>query len=259
MAPQTKKRKPNRVPPPPAPAPGGRRASPKVLLIVGGAVVAVALAIVLAVALSGGGGSSASSPTKLPGAGEVQRLLGGIPQDGNTLGAPSAPVTLVEYIDLQCPYCREFETVVLPKLLTGYVRPGKLRIEQRLLAFIGPDSVRGRNAALAAGLQNKEFNFSELLYFNQGTENTGWLDEAMVDDAAASIPGLNAAKLADDQGSGTVAAKATALDAQAKADGVTSTPTILVGRTGTKPAAVPMTSATDAAAVTAAIDGALAG
>lgn len=258
MAPQTKKRKPNRVSPPPAPAARGRRASPKVLLIAGGAVVAVVLAIVLAVTL-GGGGSSASPPTKLPGAAAVQRLFGGIPQDGSTLGAPSAPVTLLEYIDLQCPYCREFETVVLPKLLTGYVRPGKLRIEQRLLAFIGPDSVRGRNAALAAGLQNKQFNFSELLYFNQGTENTGWLDEAIVDDAAASIPGLNAARLGDDQGSGTVAAKATALDAQAKADGVTSTPTILVGATGTTPRAVPMTSATDTAAVIAAIDAALAG
>ena len=135
-------------------------------------------------------------------------MFKGIPQSGNTLGSPNAPVTMVEYIDLQCPYCREFETVVLPKLLTNYVRTGKLRIEQRLLAFIGPDSVRGRNAALAAGRQNKQFNFSELLYFNQGTENTGWLDQNMVNDAAASIPGLDAEQLKAAQGSPAVAARA---------------------------------------------------
>jgi protein-disulfide isomerase len=166
---------------------------------------------------------------------------------------------MVEYIDLQCPYCREFETVVLPNLVTNYVRTGKVKIEQRLLAFIGPDSIRGRNAALAAGLQAKQFNFSELLYFDQGTENTGWLDQNMVDSAAASIPGLDAQQLQAAQGSSTVAARATALDAQAQADNVSSTPTVLVGKTGTTPQKVAMSSPTDQHSVTAAIQGALAG
>src|SRR5580765_5977509 len=244
MSTKTKRRGPVRVPPPPVrQQPTQRRASPKVLLIAGGAVVAVALAIVLAVTLSGG--SSGSTPSTLPGAADVKLMFKGLPQSGNTLGSPKAPVTMVEYIDLQCPYCREFETVVLPNLLSGYVRTGKVRIEQRLLAFIGPDSVRGRNAALAAGEQNKQFNFSELLYFNQRTENTGWLDQSMVNDAAASIPGLDAAQLQAAQGSAAVAARATALDAQAQADNVASTPTILVGKTGTTPVKVAMSSPTD--------------
>jgi protein-disulfide isomerase len=256
MSTKTKRRPPVRVPPPPArQQPSPRRASPKVLLIAGGAVVAVAIAIVLAVTLSGGSSSSSAKPSILPGAADVQRMFKGIPQDGNTLGSPSAPVTMVEYVDLQCPYCREFETVVLPNLLTNYVRTGKVKIEQRLLAFIGPDSVRGRNAALAAGLQARQFNFSELLYFNQGTENTGWLDENMVNSAAASIPGLNAQELQSAQGSATVAAKAAALDAQAHADAVDSTPTILVGKTGTAPQKVALSSPTDLQSVVNAIEG----
>ena len=57
--------------------------------------------------------------------------------------------------------------------------------------------MRGRNATIAAGLQNKAFDFAEILYDNQRTENTGWLTSAMVAQAAASIPGLNVPQLLD--------------------------------------------------------------
>ena len=260
-------RKQRRVPPPPVRQPGSRRASPKVLLIAGAVIAAAAIGIVLAVTLGGGGSSSstASVPAAgsldgaLPGAAEVQRMFTGIPQNQNALGSETAPVTMVEYVDLQCPYCAEFESSVLPNLLTRYVRPAKLRIEQRLLAFIGPDSERGRSAALAAGLQDKQFNFSELLYFNQGTENTGWLDENMVIATASSIPGLRVPRLLADADSSTVSDTAKALDAEAKAAGVNSTPTILVGKTGGPYARVVLSSPTDAAGVAAAVDKALAG
>jgi protein-disulfide isomerase len=189
----------------------------------------------------------------LPSAAVVQRMFKGIPQSSNTLGGPKAPVTLAEYIDLQCPYCGEFESTVLPRLVSQYVRTGKVRIEQRLLAFIGPDSARGRSAAVAAGMQNKQFNFSELLYLNQGTENTGWLDEQMVVAAASSVPGLRVPKLLTDAKSSQVSTTAKELDAEAKADAVNSTPTILVGPTGGKLTTVAMSSPTDYAAVSAAI------
>ena len=74
----------------------------------------------------------------------------------------------------------------------------------RPIAFIGPDSERGRAAALAAAAQNRMFNFMEMLYFNQGPENTGWLDEAMVEAAAASIPGLDVPRLVSARGSAAV-------------------------------------------------------
>jgi protein-disulfide isomerase len=249
---------PMRVPPPPVKGPAPRRASPKVLIAVGAGIVAVAVAIVLAVSLSGGS-STPNAPAvgsltnALPGAAAVQKMFNGIPQSSNVLGDPKAPVTLAEYIDLQCPYCAEFESTVLPKLLRQYVRPGDVRIEQRMLAFIGPDSVRGRNAALAAGLQNKQFNFSELLYVNQGTENTGWLDQKMIVAAGASIPGLKVPQMLSDAKSSQVSQTAKAFDAEAKASSVNSTPTILVGKTGGKLTTVSLASPTDYAAVSAAI------
>jgi protein-disulfide isomerase len=233
-----------------------------VLIAAGAAIVAVAVAVVLAISLSGGSSTPkapavGSLANALPGAAEVQRMFTGIPQSSNTLGDPKAPVTMAEYIDLQCPYCQAFETTVLPKLLTRYVRNGDVRIEQRMLAFIGPDSVRGRSAALAAGLQNKQFNFSELLYMNQGTENTGWLNEQMVVAVGSSIPGLRVPQMLSDAKSSQVSDTAKAIDAEAKTAGISSTPTILVGKTGGNLTTVSLSSPTDYASVSAAIQAAL--
>jgi protein-disulfide isomerase len=235
-----------------------RQASPRVLLAAGGAIAAIAAAVVLAVVLTRGGSSNNGPTTStLPGAADVTSLLSGIPQHGNVLGKPSAPVTMIEYIDLQCPFCQQFETSAMPTIVRRYVRTGKLKVEARPIAFIGPDSKRGRDAALAAGLQGKLFDFAQLLYVNQGEENTGWLDDAMVKSAATSIPGLNVTRLLDDRSSSAVSDDEHAFDADATADAVHATPTILVGRTGSKPKVVNLASPTDAQSVERAIDAAL--
>jgi protein-disulfide isomerase len=143
----------------------------------------------------------------------------------------------------------------LPSIITKYVKTGKVKIEVRVVDFIGPDSSRGRKAMIAAGNQNRAFNYAEILYFNQGTENTGWLSEDMVASAAASIPGLDVPKLLADRNSSAVGKLASNFDAQMVSDKVTSTPTLLVGRTGTKPKAVGV----DQASLVAALDTALAG
>ena len=73
-------------------------------------------------------------------------------------------------------------------------------------AFIGPDSIRGQAAELAAAQQNRAFNYAELLYDNQGAENTGWLNDNMVAAAAESIPGLQVHTLLDARSSAAVKA-----------------------------------------------------
>jgi protein-disulfide isomerase len=176
------------------------------------------------------GGRSPAKP--LTGAAETRTLLAGLQQHENVLGSPSAPVTLVEYADLQCPYCRNFDEQSMPALITRYVRAGKLKVVFRPLAFIGADSARGRNAVIAAGLQGKLFDVVRLLYANQRTENTGWLDDRLVKDVAASIPGLDVEQLVTDAGSAAVVRRAQGLDSAASADGIRSTPTLLVGTSG---------------------------
>jgi protein-disulfide isomerase len=253
--------------PPPVVSKGGvrrRQANPRVLWGVGGVIVLVVVAIVLAVVLTGGKDSSSSNApavgslsNALPGAAEVNDELKGIPQNGMSLGAAKAPVTLTEYVDLQCPICREFESVVMPNVIEKYVKTGKVRVDTRVLKFIGPDSEKGRKAMLAAAKQNKAYNFALVLYANQGTENTGWLSDDFLNQIAGSVPGLRVRELRSEMDSSSISAQGDDMDKQGEKDQVPGTPTIYVGKTGTKGTIVALKSADDEATLTQAIDDAL--
>ena len=254
---QSKRRRRAEVAPPPTRTRARRQASPRVLIAAAAAVVLIVVGIVLGVVLTGGSSASSSgSATKLSDAADVQQLLAGIPQHGNVLGKPSAPVTMVEYVDLQCPGCQQFETQAMPTLISNYVRKGKAKVEARVIAFIGPDSQSGREVGLAASEQNRLFNFMQLLYDNQGAENSGWLSDDFLKSALASIPGLDASRVLSERNSTAVDDRLKEFDAQANAARVRSTPTILVGRTGTTPKVVELSSVNDPSAVAAAIDAA---
>jgi protein-disulfide isomerase len=243
---QTPRKRPVQAPKARGSQPRRRQASPRVLLAVAAVVVLAAVGAGVGVALGGGGSSS------LKQASTVQTMLKGIPQHGNTLGSQSAPVTLVEYVDMQCPYCDAFEKQVFPVLVRNYVRPGAMKLIVRPLAFIGPDSIRGRNALLAAGRQDRFFNLMELLYFNQGAENTGWLSDGTVERAGKAV-GLDTARFNADRNSSDASTIASAFDILARQQGVRRTPSIFVGRTGGTLAGVQLTSPTDLASVANAI------
>ncbi len=240
-----KKARQRRAPaPPPLRSTGGRKASPKVLAIAAVMIAVLAVGAALAFALTGGDDGSTSTSavntSTLPEAATATQMFKGIPQHGNVLGKPSAPVTMVEYIDLQCPACRSFETELMPTIVERYVRPGKLKVIARPIAFINPaeNSQRGRLAALAAGKQNRFFDFAQLTYFNQGSEGTDWLTDDFVHSAFQSLKGLNVAEALAASNSTAVSAEARRFDQQATADQLVETPTILIGKTGGKLAAV---------------------
>lgn len=162
----------------------------------------------------------------------MRATLAGVPQDGVTLGDPDAPVTLVEFADPQCPFCRDFALQTLPLIVRDYVRPGMLRLEFQTLAFLGPDSERAARAVAGAAAQDRLWNLSELVYYNQGTENSGYATDDFVAGLLAEIPGIDAARVRRD-GDGAAAGRLLA-DAEALATrhGIDSTPSFLLGRTG---------------------------
>src|SRR3954469_5422108 len=231
---QARRQRQAQAPRPPVRSTEGRRASPMVLLVALAGFLGIGAAVVLILVVGGNGSGSSSTTGTLPDANVIAQQFDGIPQAGNVLGKKTAPVTMVEYIDLQCPVCRAFETEVMPTIIDRYVRTGKLKVEARPIAFIGPDSERGRRAAIAAGQQGHLFDFAQLLYFNQGPENGGWLDDTMVASAATSIPAIDEQALQEAENSSEIADAAKAYDQQATADAVSGTPTILVGKSGGK-------------------------
>jgi protein-disulfide isomerase len=227
--------------------------TPRRTLALAAVAVAVIAGILIGVSLIGSG--STSKPTALAGSGATAILLADIPQQANVLGSPKAPVALVEYADLQCPYCGHFARDTLPTLIQRYVRPGKLRIEFRGLAFLGGDSEQALRAAVAAGAQNRLWQMVDLLYRNQGEENTGWVTDGLLRSAAAHIPGLDPARLFEDRSSAATEAQIRRSAAQAASlmGSRIRTPTFQVGLAGRTPQLLQISSL-DAGEFTSALD-----
>ena len=198
------------------------------------AIVAAVLVIAIAIASVGGGGAGTTAATGAPvvGAASSSTLLSGIPQHGLVLGSPAAPVRVVEFADLQCPYCDEFATRALPPLVARYVRTGEVSFEFRNLSFIGPDSVRAGLAAAGAEQQNKLWNFIDLMYLNQGQENTGYVTTAYLHRLLAAVPGLDVGRAERASQGPQAQAVLTAATIAARADRIDATPSFLIGRTG---------------------------
>lgn len=121
---------------------------------------------------------------QIHGADDVSQQLQGVPQHGFTLGALNAPITLIEYGDLQCHNCRDYAEGLWPQLISGPVRDGNLKIEFRNFPVLGADSFKAAEAAEAASFQDKLWNFIELFYKNQRAENSGYVTTAFLKNLA---------------------------------------------------------------------------
>jgi protein-disulfide isomerase len=199
-----------------------------------GGVLAAAIGVVaLAIGLSSGGVSAtAASGSRLAGAAFSARLFSGIPQHGTVLGSPRAPVRLVEFADLQCPYCDEYALQALPTLVRDYVRTGELSMRFENLSFIGPDSVAAGRVAAATARQNRLWNFVDLMYLNQGEENTGYVTTSYLRRLLDAVPGLDVPAALRASQSPLADAALTQANAYAAGAAIAATPSFLVGRTG---------------------------
>jgi len=209
------------------------RRKQRLWLLVG--VVVAAAVVVGALALASGGDNGPQGlgdGSSLQGQAEVDRTFAGTPQEGISLGDPDAPVTLVEFVDLQCPFCAQFARNELPELVRRYVRTGKVRMELRVLTFLGEDSLRSGQVAAAAAEQNRGWQFADLFFNNQGPENSGYVTDEFLREVASGVDGLDADKaMADAQGS-AAAAQLRRAEAAGETLGVSSTPTFFASRRG---------------------------
>jgi protein-disulfide isomerase len=209
-----------------------RRARRLRMLGIAGGVVLVAVVVAIVVSSSGGGPKGGRQSGAADQAAEVQQLFAGVPQKGFSVGKDNAPVTLVEFGDLQCPFCKDAALGSLPTLINDYVKQGKLRIEFRNFAILGDDSVKAGRAAAGAAAQGHAWEFVDLWYRNQGQENSGYVTDAFIKRIASGVRGLDANKVvaaANDPNNTDSLRTATT---EASKFGVVSTPTFLIGKTG---------------------------
>ena len=208
-------------------ADSSRAARNRRLAILGGVLAAV-LAVIALIVVATGGGDSKDPPAEVQGVAATEKFVAGLKQNGNALGDPKAPVTLVEYVDLQCPICKEYSDQVMPQIVDNYVRDGKIRLEQQVVAILGPDSEKAQGYAATMVAQNALWSYTHLFFENQGEENSGYVTDEFLSKIAAATPGADAA-MADAAVGGAAATKIvnTADSAQ-----VNSTPTFKIGTTG---------------------------
>ncbi len=204
-----------------------------------GIVVAIVAAVVIVILIAtGGGGTKKVAPHSAEANSTVtavKTLIGGIPQSGNTLGDPKAPVTLQYFGDLECPICKEFTLGALPAIIEKWVKTRKVKIEYHSLetATREPEVFKTQQiAAYAAGKQDKAWDFIETFYHEQGEEDSGYVTESYLQGIAQQVPGLNLATWTSER-SDAALANEVASDAQAASNaGFTGTPSFLVGKTG---------------------------
>jgi protein-disulfide isomerase len=200
--------------------------SPRMLLaLILAVAILVAALMVLLSQLGGAGGSSASTE-------DVGKLYSGIPQNSTTLGKDDAPVTIYLYEDFQCPVCAQFSRKTFPEVVDRSVRGGEVKVVSEPLTFIGPDSVPAARAALAAGEQDRYWPYAQLLFENQGKENSGYVTDEFLKSQAENTPGLDVGEWGSDLKGSSVTKPQQAAQSKAQSAGVNATPTLIFSGPG---------------------------
>lgn len=146
----------------------------------------------------------------------------------------------------------------LPAVVEQFVLSGRLRLELQLLAFLGPDSERGAQVAAAASLQNRAWQYGELFFRNQGTENSGYATDRFLQRLARETPGLDVARLTADLNKPAASRIVRQAARRGEQLGVQGTPSFYLVRAGGRPEALSF-QALDAGTVTSALNEALEG
>jgi protein-disulfide isomerase len=139
----------------------------------------------------------------------------------HVLGPPDAPVTLVEYGDFQCPYCRAAH-FVLRNVLANMGDEMRFVFRHMPLTQVHPMAEMAAEASEAAGAQGQFWPYHDGLYENQDA-----LSPALIM-ALAKRLGLDLDRFADDLQSHRFAGKVKEDFIGAVRSGAAGTPTFFI-------------------------------
>lgn len=137
------------------------------------------------------------------------------------LGNPNGDVTMVEFFDYNCGYCRHAVGQVADVLKSDQ----RVRVVFKEFPIFGEDSEAAAKVALAAGKQGKYWETHQALYERKGAEH---VDEALALQVAEGL-GLDMAKLKADMASPEITTEIEAVRALADRLGIQGTPHFVIG------------------------------
>jgi protein-disulfide isomerase len=155
------------------------------LLLGAGAIALFAAIVSIAV------GTGGPQVIKISGADEVQQLVGGIQEDGASLGSPDAPVTISVFTDLQCSTCDAYELDTVDPLIEEYARGGTARLEFHNYSLGQAETTKAAYAATAAGAQDRLWQFVELFFRNQDAAPNHIVSDEFLNDIGNTITDLD--------------------------------------------------------------------
>ncbi|MGQ9573153.1 MAG: DsbA family protein [Dehalococcoidia bacterium] len=150
-----------------------------------------------------------------------------MPQQATMLGEPDAPLTIVEYSDFLCPYCRKAALETVPQIEDEYVAARKVKLVFKHFVVHGEEAAVAAGAAECASEQNAFWNYHDILYLNAercdfSTENLKLFAQRLGLDTDSFDMCLDSERYLD---------KLVADVDEARRRDVNSTPTFFVGQT----------------------------
>ncbi|MCX6731845.1 MAG: DsbA family protein [Candidatus Parcubacteria bacterium] len=148
--------------------------------------------------------------------------------DAPTTGNKNAKVTVIEFSDIQCPFCENFASGAFKEIKNKYIDTGKILFIFRHfpLTSLHQNAQKAAEAAECANKQGKFFQYHDLLFSKGGANGTG-LDIVSLKQYAKDL-GLNQAQFNNCLDSGAAASAVTKDISDATSAGVSGTPTLFV-------------------------------
>lgn len=163
-------------------------------MLLGVGIVAVTAAVISIAVGEGGPGA----PKNVGGVNDVQRILGGIAQDGDRLGDDDAEITISVFNDIQCADpCADFQTETVDRLVEEYARTGKAKLVFRHFSLAENDTTVAAIAAEAAGKQAHQWQYIDTFVRNHELAR-GQVSEDVLREVAEAVPNLEIGQWEED-------------------------------------------------------------
>ena len=118
----------------------------------------------------------------------AQKLAALIENGSPTLGNIDAPLTLVEFGDYQCSFCKKHFVQTHDLIMKNYVATGNVKILFKdMIVTPGKDSIHAAHATHCAKDQGMFWEYHYMLYNNWEGENTGWITDDSLNKFAENI------------------------------------------------------------------------